>query len=192
MSDSDNDEGFERVAGPHEIAARRPEGWFCPDCGQALAADGRGGRRYPYCTSCGFVRYRNPTVGVAVVVRDAQGRVLMGRRAAGTYGGLWCIPCGHVEWEEDVREAARREFFEETGLRVETREVLAVHSNFHNEKQHTVGVWFAGRVLEGTPYPADGEFSELAWVDPAEPPPLAFPTDGLVLAELAAGDGTET
>ena len=43
---------------------------------------------------------RYPTVGVAVILRDAQGRVLMGRRAQGRYAGLWCIPCGRLEWDE--------------------------------------------------------------------------------------------
>jgi ADP-ribose pyrophosphatase YjhB (NUDIX family) len=24
---------------------------------------------------------------------------------------MWCIPCGHVEYDEEIRSAARREFF---------------------------------------------------------------------------------
>ena len=36
----------------------------------------------------------------------------------GSYAGQWCIPCGHVEWDEDLREAACREFQEETGLAI--------------------------------------------------------------------------
>jgi hypothetical protein len=34
-------------------------------------------------------------------------------------------------------------------------------------------------------YPVDGELDALEYVDPAAPPPLAFPTDALVLAQLA-------
>ncbi|MBI2765857.1 MAG: NUDIX hydrolase [Chloroflexi bacterium] len=157
---------------------------FCPDCGQALVFERHGGGEHPYCTGCGYVRYRNPAVGVAVVVRDGQGHVLMGRRARGPYAGLWCIPCGYVEWDEDVRAAARRELREETGLIAATGGVIAVHSNFHNAAQHTVGIWFAGMVAGGELAPADGELTELAYFDPATPPPLAFPTDALVLAQL--------
>lgn len=157
---------------------------FCPECGARLERPADGGRER---CSCGFVKYRNPIVGVAVVVRDGSGRVLMGRRAKGDYAGLWCIPCGYVEWDEDVREAARREFAEETGLEVTIGPVVAVHSNFHNPRQHTVGIWFEGRVIGGELAPLDAELSELAYFEPGAPPPLAFPTDGLVLAELAAG-----
>jgi ADP-ribose pyrophosphatase YjhB (NUDIX family) len=111
--------------------------------------------------------------------------VLLGRRASGKYAGLWCIPCGYVEWGEDVRAAAARESLEETALLVTVGAILAVHSNFHNPELHTVGIWFAGEVAGGRPVPADGELSELAYFDPAAPPPLAFPTDALVLEQLA-------
>jgi 8-oxo-dGTP diphosphatase len=131
------------------------------------------------------VQYRNPAAGVAVIVLDDAGRVLLGERASGEWAGLWCIPCGYVEWHEDIREAAVREFEEETGLVVKLGEVFAVHSNFHNPKQHTVGTWFRGEVVGGELHPRDGELKQLAYVAPAEPPPLAFPTDELVLEELA-------
>ncbi|MGE5594480.1 MAG: NUDIX domain-containing protein, partial [Hyphomicrobiales bacterium] len=99
--------------------------------------------------------------------------------------GKWCIPCGYVEWDEEVRAAAEREFAEETGLSVRAGDVVAVHSNFHNPKQHTVGIWFEGELLGGELHPVDGELDELRWVDPADPPELAFPTDALVLQQLA-------
>ena len=129
---------------------------------------------------------RRPSVGVAIVVRDGRGRVLLGKRAVGWGAGAWCIPCGSLEWGEDVRAAAERELLEETGLRARAGAVVAVHSNFHDPERLTVGVWFAGEDVAGEPFPADGELSETGWFDPAEPPPLAFPTDALVLAQLAA------
>lgn len=182
---SDEVDPFMVAGGPDFIETRRAPGWFCPDCGRALVSSVRGGEQYPRCLGCGYVRYKNPVVGVAVVLRDAEGRVLMGRRASGEYAGRWCIPCGYVEWGEDVRDAARREFREETGLHVETGGIVAVHSNFHNPKLYTVGVWFAGAITGGHLHPADGEFDALDYWPPGAPPPLAFPTDALVLADLA-------
>lgn len=157
---------------------------FCPECGAGLILPDEGETR-PHCEACGYVRFRNPAVGVAVVLQDTEGRVLLGQRATGEYAGLWCIPCGYVEWSEDVREAAVREMREETGLEVEPGEVVAVYSNFHNPKLHTVGIWFRGTIIGGKLEAVDGEFTALDWVSPGVPPPLAFPTDALVLADLS-------
>jgi ADP-ribose pyrophosphatase YjhB (NUDIX family) len=118
----------------------------------------------------------------------------MGRRTGGRYAGLWCIPCGVLEWGEDVRGGARRELLEETGLEARVGEVLAVLSSYHPAKvaggrtyaeRWAVGAWFRGEVTGGHLHPADGEFTELAYIDPRRPPELAFPSDGLVLAQLA-------
>ena len=155
---------------------------FCPMCAARLEVRQAGGRARPVCPACGFVQYRNPAVGVAVILRRGE-EVLLGRRA-GSYRGQWCIPCGYVEWEEDVRAAAVREFEEETGLRVPLGPVLAVHSNFHNPAQHTVGVWFTGEVIAGEPAASDDLVEVRYFPLDALPAPLAFPTDRLVLEQL--------
>lgn len=159
---------------------------YCPQCATKLEQAMRGGRPRQLCPACDFIHYRNPTVGVAVIVLQDD-KILMGRRAAGhSYAGKWCIPCGHVEWDEDVRTAAAREFEEETGLTVELAdEIVAAHSNFHNAAQHTVGIWFRGHVTAGTLQAAD-DLDQIDYFPLHAPPqPLAFPTDQLVLAQLS-------
>lgn len=163
-----------------------PDFRFCPRCGGPLETVELSGHPRLICRACGRVHYLNPAVGVAVIVRRGDA-ILWGRRAGGDYAGAWCIPCGYVEWGEEVRAAAAREFAEETGLMVEVGDALAVHSNFHDPKRLTVGLWFAGKVVGGRLAPGD-DLDDARFFPLAAPPrPLAFPTDAVVLAELRAG-----
>ena len=162
-----------------------PSGWrHCPACGSLLEASLRGGQLRPRCVDCGRTVFHNPAVGVAVVVLDDAGRLLLGRRSR-NYAGEWCIPCGYVEWDEDARVAAAREFLEETGLEVHVEGVAAVHSNFHDANQHTVGIWFRGRVGGGELQAGD-DLDAVGYFPLDDlPGSLAFPTDALVVAQLA-------
>jgi 8-oxo-dGTP diphosphatase len=160
----------------------------CPRCGATLARRVRGGMPRPSCAVCGFVFFANMGVGAAVVVSNVAGQVLMVQRGAGHFGaGLWCLPCGYVEWDEEVREAAAREALEEAGVEVEIGEVVYVATNRHEPERPTVGIWFAARLVDPHASPRAGDDAVAAgWFDPAAPPPLAFPTDASVLARLAA------
>lgn len=176
---------------------------FCPFCAAPLEetrVEGSAGelsRRR--CPACGYVQYRNPIVGVAAVILEpdlhperhdpgAAPRVLLGRRVKRmSRGGLWCLPCGYVEFDEEVREALAREVLEETGLIAEAGEIFSVQSNFHDPDRQTVGIWFRVRVTGGVLRPAD-DLDDLRFVAPDDPGlPLAFPTDAFVLTKLAEG-----
>jgi len=156
---------------------------FCPQCSGELGPREDDGRVRLACGSCGFIFYRNPLPGVAVALVERE-RVLLVRRRSSLFDGMWCIPCGYVEIDETVEEAARREFREETGLEVEVGEVVFVHSSFEVADRPVVGIWFRGRVVGGEMAPGEG-VREVAFF-PLEAPPaeLAFEGDRLVIDML--------
>jgi 8-oxo-dGTP diphosphatase len=162
---------------------------YCPQCGSALApaAGTAGGRQR--CAACGYVRYRNPLPGVVVLVEE-YGAVLLCKRAAGSFRpGLWCLPGGFIEYDEDFLSAGIREVREETGFMVGITSILSVVTNFLAPELHTLVTVLAGRVIGGAASPGD-DAADLAWcrLDTALPP-MAFEADRHIIQRYAAQRG---
>lgn len=64
--------------------------------------------------------------GVAAVLRDGDGRILLHRRRV---GGGWAPPSGAVEPGEDVISALHRELREETALTATVERAVGVYSD---------------------------------------------------------------
>jgi 8-oxo-dGTP diphosphatase len=123
-------------------------------------------------------------VGVGVVVRDAGGRVLVGRRLAEP-GRPWAVPGGKLDPGETVELCAVRELAEETGLVLDAGAVRTFAAIL-------VDGWLVAGV-EGrldvpvVPQPLEPEtFGDFAWIDPAAPPRGLFPATAALLARLPA------
>jgi 8-oxo-dGTP pyrophosphatase MutT (NUDIX family) len=104
---------------------------------------------------------------VALVVNDT-GEILLIRR---TDNGNWALPGGAIEMNESVADAAIRETFEETGIRVEVTGLLGVYSDprhvihftSNDEVRREFSVVVIARPVGGEPT-LSAESSEVRWV----------------------------
>ncbi|CAB1128747.1 NUDIX hydrolase [Candidatus Hydrogenisulfobacillus filiaventi] len=111
---------------------------------------------------------RIPRLGVAAVVRDPAGRVLVVQRAHAPQQGRWALPGGHVEWGETLADACRREVAEECGIRVEVEGPLYVAEIRDPEAGYHFVVIDMAAVWDGADPPprAGSDAAALAWVGP--------------------------
>ena len=150
---------------------------FCPSCATTLEAKEVAGQQRPVCPQCGRVVYYDPKIAAASII-ERQGKVLMVKRAIQPGYGLWSIPGGYVDRGEVVEEAAVREVWEETGLKVEIQHMVGLFS----EHGHPVVVAvFAAQEVGGN-LKAGEETLELGFFSLDGLPDLAFPRDGQILA----------
>ncbi|TYL52946.1 NUDIX hydrolase [Agromyces mariniharenae] len=103
-------------------------------------------------------------VGVtAVILRGDE--VLLGRRSD---NGAVTPVTGIVDPGEEPADAARREAFEEAGVRIRVDHLAWVHQipriTYENGDQADyLDLTFRCMWLEGEPFPADGEMTEVGW-----------------------------
>jgi 8-oxo-dGTP diphosphatase len=72
---------------------------------------------------------------------EEAGRLLMVNHSLVKHSDFWAPPGGGVEFGEPIEESLKREFLEETGLKVEVTEFL-FGSEFVNPPLHSVELFF--------------------------------------------------
>ena len=103
---------------------------------------------------CGELGYITPKVGAEAAIFDADGRILLVRRAD---DGRWCLPCGWVEPNESPAETAVREAREETGLIVKAMRLVDVFARKPNQgfgPHSAVAIVYLCEVLDGATQPS--------------------------------------
>lgn len=91
----------------------------------------------------------NVRIGVNCFV-IINNKILLGRRIGARAGsGQWGFPGGHLEFGEDLAEAAARELQEETGLTAKKIDFLQIVNNTNDDEYHYVQINFLVSEWEG-------------------------------------------
>jgi ADP-ribose pyrophosphatase YjhB (NUDIX family) len=126
----------------------------------------------PVCPQCGWIYFIDPKVAAAVLV-ERDGRVLLVRRVNEPFRGLWTLPAGFVNGNEDPAEAAARECLEETGLSVRVTRVMDVIAGREHERGADFVIVYHAEFVGGDLTPAD-DADAADWFVRSDLPPLAF------------------
>ncbi len=110
-----------------------------------------------------------------------ENRVLLIRRGQPPLLGEWSLPGGVLECGETLREAVAREAREETGLLIETDEMLGVYERVIRDdakrvRYHYVLVDFLCRVVSGD-LKAGSDAADVRWFTRDELPALNLAYD---------------
>jgi len=112
-------------------------------------------------------------VGTSTVVLNKENEILLQRRAD---SGDWGVIGGALELGESLEEGAKRELYEEAGLRSDNMKFIDILSGEdmyykypHGDEIYNVVAVYETREYSGTPFINDDETLELRFFNPKEP-----------------------
>ena len=113
----------------------------------------------------------HPRAAVGAIVLH-EGRVLLVKRGTEPGVGTWSIPGGSIDLGETLGEAAEREVFEETGIRVEAGPAVysfdrLVYDEDGRIRFHYVIVDVLSEYVSGHPVPGD-DAADAGWFSPSD------------------------
>ena len=120
--------------------------------------------------------------GVGVMLLKG-GKILLGKRHVDSgkadselHGeGSWTMPGGKIEFGESFEDVAKREIYEETGIRLNNVRVICVN-NDKNEYAHFVTIGLFSEEFEGEPKVMEpDEIVEWGWFSIDDLPSPIFP-----------------
>ena len=143
---------------------------YCPRCGCKEFNTNDNGRSFN-CEECHFNYYLNNSAAVACLIFNADGKLMLARRAIEPAKGMLDLPGGFVEPMESAEAAVVREIKEELGVHVTDATYLASFPNeyiFSGFSVFTVDLAFVCKVDDlASIVPAD-DVSEVEFFFPKD------------------------
>lgn len=118
----------------------------------------------------------NPGVGIAAILVNDKGKVLMGLRKGKLGNGTWGFPGGKLNYGEEIIDCIIREVKEETNLDISDLTYIGTTNDIMEEdNRHYITMFFST-----TKYSGDIQIMEpdkcleWKWFDPIDLPPNLF------------------
>lgn len=132
-----------------------------------------------HCPFCDRVWYENAKPCAGVLIEDESGRVLLARRSIEPFKGLWDVPGGHLEADEDPETGAKREVREELGLEVALQGLLGIWVDRFDQGEdptawhRSLNLFYRAKVVGGSLKANPSEVHEPTWFPADRLPPMA-------------------
>lgn len=162
---------------------------FCPRCGSVNFHVS--GERSLICGDCELLYYINSAAAVACLIFNAEGKLLLTRRAVDPDKGKLDLPGGFIDPLETAEDAVRRELKEELGVEVKSLRYLTSRGNeyyFSGITVFTTDLAFRVEVDSLDNLSANDDISSVEWVWPSEVDGSKIPASSIryFVKEIAA------
>jgi 8-oxo-dGTP diphosphatase len=145
---------------------------YCIRCGSAVQEQMRFARLRPVCPACGWVHFSDPKVAVEVLV-EQDDAILLVERLNDPCKGMWSLPGGYMDNDEDPATAAERECLEETGLEVRVTRLINVMQDREYPNGADIVIAYAAEPTGGQ-LSAGDDAGAAAFFPRTALPPIAF------------------
>ena len=112
-----------------------------------------------------------------IIIKDLNfsAKILLIKRKNEPFKNSWALPGGFLEETEGLKEGARRELKEETGIEVEDLKQLKTYGNLNRDPRgRTISIAFIGILNTDVEVEAGDDAQEADWFSLDELPKLAF------------------
>ncbi len=123
-----------------------------------------------------------PKIGIGVIVIKGN-KVLLGRRLNAHGEGTWSFPGGHLEFNEQLEDCAKRETLEETDIKIKNVEFATITNDiFKKEGKHYITIYMRSEYDSGElKIKEPDKFQEINWFTWNNlPSPLFLPVQNLL------------
>jgi len=136
-------------------------------------------------------KYPRPavTADCVVITKEADPKVLLIQRGFEPYKGCWAFPGGFMNMDETIEQCAIRELEEETGLKLELKDLtlVGVYSTVNRDPRgRTMSVAFQVEIDSPLQVKGSDDATNAQWWPLSSLPQLAFDHDEIMQDALAA------